>query len=81
VWGSIFARDFVVPGFADIVYDRAITRAGDGCGAPPPSTCKQCGSCTGGKACVGGACGACGGDADCCGQDVCVAGICQSLIR
>ena len=81
VWGSVFARDFVVPGFADIVYDRAITHAGDGCGAPPPATCKQCGSCTGGKACVGGACGACGGDADCCGQDVCVAGACQSLIR
>ncbi len=81
VYGSVFARDFVVPGFADIVYDRAITHAGDGCNAPPPATCKQCGTCTGGTACVNGACGKCTTDGDCCGQDVCVEGACKVLIK
>jgi len=80
VWGSIFANDFQVPGYADFSYDRAITQAGQGCSAPPPTSCSQCGSCTGGLACVGGACGACTTDGDCCGQDVCQNGVCQGLL-
>jgi hypothetical protein len=80
VWGSIFANDFQVPGYADISYDRAITQAGQGCAAPPPTSCSQCGGCTGGLACVGGACGACTGDSDCCGQDVCQNGVCQGVV-
>jgi hypothetical protein len=79
VYGSVFANDFVVPGYADISYDRAITHAGAGCSAPPPTTCAQCGTCTGGTACVGGVCGACTSDTDCCGQDVCENGVCQGL--
>jgi hypothetical protein len=79
VWGSIFANDFQVPGYADISYDRAITQAGQGCSAPPPTSCSQCGTCTGGLACVGGTCGACTSDSDCCGQDVCESGACQVL--
>jgi hypothetical protein len=80
VWGSIFARDFQVPGYADISYDRAITQAGQNCDAPPAAGCSQCGSCTGGLACVGGTCGACSTDSDCCGQDVCQNGVCQGLL-
>ena len=76
--GSLFARDFVCPGFADFSYDMAINHAGDPCTTPtpPPGTCTQCGTCTGGTACVGGKCGACRSDADCCSQLICSGGKC-----
>jgi hypothetical protein len=79
VYGSVFARDFAIPGYADFSYDRAIQHAGDGCDVPlpPPGTCSPCGSCTGGTACVEGACGACRTDADCCSQLVCMSGVCS----
>jgi hypothetical protein len=79
VWGSVFARDFVIPGYADFSYDRAIQHAGDNCDVPtlPPGTCSQCGTCTGGTACVDGQCGACRNDADCCSQQVCMDGVCS----
>lgn len=78
VWGSVFARDFVSPGYANFTYDRAIQHAGDVCDptTPPPGTCTQCGTCTDGTACVGGTCGACRTDADCCSLLVCSAGKC-----
>jgi hypothetical protein len=78
VYGSIFAGNFVSPGFANFVYDAAIMSVGDNCGAPPPppNTCNQCGTCTGGTACVNGTCGACRSDADCCGQLICSNGAC-----
>lgn len=81
-YGSVFARDFVMPGYADFSYDRAIQHAGDNCGAPPPptGTCSQCGTCTGGTACVNGSCGACRTDADCCSQLVCVNGVCSEPV-
>jgi hypothetical protein len=82
VWGSIFARDFIVPGYASFVYDRAVLEAGDDCGpTPPPTTCKRCGVCPGGTACVDGTCTTCKTDADCCGQQVCRAGRCEALLR
>lgn len=75
--GSLFARDFVCPGFADFSYDLAIKRAGDPCGTtPPPSTCTKCGTCADGTACVGGKCGACRNDSDCCSQLICSDGKC-----
>jgi hypothetical protein len=78
IYGSIFAGNFVSPGFANFVYDSAIMTVGDNCGAPPPpaNTCSQCGTCTGGTACVGGKCGACSNDGDCCGQLICSNGKC-----
>jgi len=78
VWGSVFARDFVSPGYADFTYDRAIQDAGDTCDVPlpPPGTCTTCGTCTGGTACVGGTCGPCRSDADCCSQLICSNGQC-----
>lgn len=78
VAGSIFARDFVVPGYADFAYDRAIQHAGDNCDAtpPPPGTCERCGTCTGGTACIDGSCGTCRTDADCCGPLACMNGVC-----
>jgi hypothetical protein len=83
VYGSVFARDFVSPGYANFVYDRAIQDAGDGCKEPPPppGTCTQCGSCTGGKACVDGSCGSCRTDADCCSPLVCDGGTCSEPIE
>lgn len=79
VAGSVFARDFLVPGYANFVYDRAIQDAGDNCDAPPhpPTSCLQCGTCTSGAACVDGACGACRNDADCCSPLTCMDGICS----
>jgi hypothetical protein len=80
VWGSVFARDFVSPGYARMVYDRAITRAGSDCSVPPPpGTCSQCGTCTGGLACVQGSCGPCTTDAECCGQLACIDGRCMAV--
>lgn len=78
VYGSIFAGNFVSPGYANFVYDSAIMTVGDTCDAPnpPPNTCTQCGSCSGGKACVGGTCGPCRTDADCCSQLICSGGQC-----
>jgi hypothetical protein len=78
VYGSIFARNFVSPGFANFVYDSAILTVGDNCDAPPPppNTCSACGSCTGGSACVNGKCGPCASDADCCSQLICSGGQC-----
>ena len=75
VYGSIFANDFQIPGYADFNYDSAITQIGSNC--PPvmiPGECSQCGECTNGLACVGGKCGACTEDSDCCGQEACTAG-------
>jgi hypothetical protein len=80
VYGSIFAKDFQIPGYADFNYDSAITQVGSNC--PPvqiPGECSQCGSCTNGMACVGGTCGACTKDSDCCGQLACTSGQCQPL--
>jgi hypothetical protein len=75
--GSLFARDFVCPGFADFAFDLAIKKAGDPCTTtPPPNTCTKCGTCTGGTACVNGKCGACRSDGDCCSQMICSAGKC-----
>ena len=78
VYGSIFADMFVSPGFANFVYDAAIMTVGDTCDTPlpPPNTCSQCGTCTGGTACVNGKCGACASDADCCSQLICSNGKC-----
>jgi len=82
VYGSIFARDFVSPGYAYLVYDRAIQQVGEDCPTPEPpaGTCTPCTVCTGGQACVGGVCGACSGDADCCGLEVCYNGLCVPLL-
>jgi hypothetical protein len=78
VYGSIFAGNFVSPGYASFVYDAAIMTGGDTCDTPPPppNTCTQCGTCTGGTACVNGKCGPCGSDADCCSQLICSNGQC-----
>ena len=81
VYGSIFANDFTVPGYADFNYDSAITEVGGNC--PPvkiPGECTQCGECTNGTACVNGACGSCTQDSDCCGQLVCTDGQCVPLL-
>jgi len=81
VYGSIFSKDFQIPGYADFHYDSAITQVGNNCApAKPPGGCQQCGQCTNGQACVGGACGACTKDADCCGQLVCNGGQCVPLV-
>jgi hypothetical protein len=82
VWGSVFARDFVSPGYANFVYDLAIQHAGDDCPEPlPPGIdCSRCRGCTGGTACVDGVCTDCRTDEDCCGQEVCTYGRCATLI-
>jgi hypothetical protein len=84
VLGSVVARDFEVPGYAHFGYDRAITRAGDGCKLPPPptNTCSKCSGCAGGQACVNGTCGRCTQDSDCCSQLTCntSTGKCEDLI-
>jgi hypothetical protein len=78
VYGSVFAGTFLSPGYANFAFDAAIATAGDTCDKPstPPSTCSRCGVCTGGTACVNGACGACRSDSDCCGQLICSSGKC-----
>jgi len=83
VAGSIFAGNFLSPGYANFAFDAAISTAGDTCGDkpdkpsnPPPTGCTQCGVCSGGTACVNGTCGACHADADCCGQLICSSGKC-----
>jgi hypothetical protein len=78
VYGSIFAKTFVSPGYANFAYDAAITTAGDTCDVPPPppGTCTLCGTCTGGTACIGSTCGACSTDSDCCSQLICTNGKC-----
>lgn len=78
VAGSVFARDFVVPGYANFVYDRAIQHAGDSCDVPPqpPSSCLKCGTCAAGSACVDGSCAACRNDGDCCSPLSCLDGVC-----
>jgi hypothetical protein len=80
VYGSVFAKDFISPGYARFTYDRAIQHAGDSCDAPQPpaGSCRACGTCTGGTACANGACGACEADTDCCGQQVCLEGKCRA---
>jgi hypothetical protein len=81
VYGAVFSNDFLIPGYADFDYDEAITQVGTNCPPPKiPGQCSQCGSCTNGMACVGGACGACTQDTDCCGQSVCENGVCTVLI-
>lgn len=82
VYGSIFAKDFTNPGNTSIVYDRAIQHAGRNCtqSAPPAGTCSQCGTCTGGTACVGGSCGACTKDSDCCSPLTCQSGKCEEYV-
>lgn len=84
VYGSIFARDFQIPGFANFVYDSAIQHAGDSCGSsvppPPAGSCKQCGTCAGGTACVGGSCGTCTSDSDCCSPLTCQEGGCVEAV-
>ncbi len=82
VWGSIFARDFQCPGYANFVYDSAIQHAGDSCDQPPPpkDSCDHCGTCTGGTACVGETCGACTLDGDCCSPMICSGGKCIEYV-
>jgi hypothetical protein len=81
VYGSVFANDFQIPGYADFNYDSAITEVGSGCAPVKPSGgCTQCGECTNGLACVSGQCGACTTDTDCCGQLVCADGQCEPLL-
>jgi hypothetical protein len=81
VYGSIFALDFNIPGYARFTYDEAILNAGDNCPVTPtPHDCRHCGSCPATQACVNGNCGACATDADCCAPLVCAAGSCQPLI-
>jgi len=80
VYGSIFAKDFQIPGYADFNYDSAITQIGNNCKPVTiPGECTQCGECTNGLACVAGKCGACTADSDCCGQLVCTSGQCVPL--
>ncbi len=79
VWGSVFANNFTSPGYAHIVYDRAILQAGQGCGGPP-ATCNLCGVCPNGLACVQGKCVDCTSDKDCCSQAICNNGFCGPLI-
>lgn len=83
VYGSVFANDFVVPGYARFVYDRSITDAGEDCDlpGPGPGTCDKCGSCPLPQACVDGACGPCEQDSDCCGLQVCKDGKCLILVK
>jgi len=82
MYGSLFARDFVVPGYANFVYDRSIQHGGDDCDLPPPptDTCEQCGTCTGGTACVDDECGACRNDDDCCSPLFCIDGVCSEPV-
>lgn len=79
-WGSIFAADFASDSFATFFYDRSVADAGATCEAPAPSACRQCGTCAGGNACVGGVCGSCSSDADCCSLGTCANGQCAPLL-
>ena len=82
VYGSVFAKNFNNPGNTTIVYDKAIQHAGENCKKtePPKGTCSQCGTCTGGTACVGGSCGACTKDSDCCSPLTCQNGMCKESL-
>jgi hypothetical protein len=80
-WGSIFCRDFSAASSAKVVFDRAIVDAGRTCAPlPQQGNCSRCGWCSGGTACVAGACGPCRQDGDCCGQSVCTNGSCEPLV-
>jgi hypothetical protein len=83
VWGAIFASDLQGSSTASLVFDRDIVTVGSNCTAPlPPSgLCTQCEWCTGGTACVNGACTLCQSDSDCCGQSACVDSSCVPLIK
>ena len=79
LYGALFVKDYISGSYTELNYDSAITRAGDDC--PPPPHCTQCNGCTGGQACVGGACGTCTTNDECCGLMKCVAGTCQNVIH
>jgi hypothetical protein len=82
VYGSVVAGSFNIPGYAGFIYDRAVTTAGKDCPPPIiPGSCRKCGVCTGGSACVNKTCVACTADGECCGQDVCNQGKCISQIN
>jgi hypothetical protein len=82
-WGSIVASEMVGGAFASFIYDRAVVDSGGNCDAPRPTKnlCTTCGSCSGGTACVAGACGPCRTDSDCCGLSVCANGKCAPLVE
>jgi hypothetical protein len=90
-YGSFFARDFNVPGYAHIAYDRAVTDldCDDDPDEPPPPendvpegyNCDLCGDCFDGLACFDSRCQPCQEDRNCCSQQVCEAGRCVNLVR
>jgi hypothetical protein len=79
VWGSVVAGDFASPGYAQFIYDRAITTVGQDC-PPVNGSCRPCGVCTNGTACVNDKCGPCTNDSDCCSQNTCDNGKCEAVI-
>ncbi|HVT08412.1 MAG TPA: hypothetical protein VHO67_13215 [Polyangia bacterium] len=81
VYGAIFAASFSGDLTSTFIYDRAVLDAAANCAAPQPAagTCRQCGSCSAGDACVGGVCSACSTDADCCSLSICANGSCAPL--
>jgi len=78
VWGSIFANEYSGDFVTSVRFDRSIAFAGATCDAAQPAAgeCNQCGVCSGGNACVSGACGACVADTDCCSLSICANGTC-----
>ncbi|HVY38868.1 MAG TPA: hypothetical protein VHM31_13075 [Polyangia bacterium] len=83
VYGAIFAGSFSGDLTSTFIYDRAVLNAAANCAAPQPAAgaCRQCGSCSGGDACVGGVCSACSTDADCCSLSICANGSCAPLME
>jgi len=83
VYGSLFGDQIDMPGYLEIKYDRAILEVDEDCPPPDDGGCDVCGlsSCTDSRACVGGMCGSCTGDADCCAPLVCYPdGTCGPLL-
>lgn len=90
-YGSVFAGDFSASAPTRIHYDRAVLKAGDGCGGTGGSggtagaggggnVCGSCRDCNN-QACVDGECGACTSDADCCSPLACTNGVCLPVVK
>jgi hypothetical protein len=87
IYGSVFAGNFRASDVTSIHYDRAVLRAGDGCGGMGGeggggSECGSCQDCHN-QACTHGVCGDCGADSDCCAPLVCISGSCvpQEVVK
>lgn len=81
VHGSLFGKNINAPSALMVHYDESILEVGDDCPEDPPDgdTCKQCGDCGNGSACVAGTCGECAQDSDCCAPLVCNRGTCGQI--